>query len=197
MAGATKILRRSRLTVENLELRRLLLSEINHELKSELTSLAVNQKGSLGDFTVEWDSTESKDVVLRRFCDSGEEVAVSALLGHSRHDHLLKVCVKKPGLSSVLQFDCRFYPDHGALPWFDINNVSFLPSIACPKSSTYRGPFFRTLDPYLQVELKEYLVAKGISVSLIDFLLQHLAKKEQGQYVRWLQKLETLITEGE
>lgn len=53
-----------------------------------------------------------------------------------------------------------------------------------------------SLDPQLQDSLKEYLVSKGIGESLTNFLLLHLHKKEQVQYVNWLQKLESSLTKG-
>ncbi|KAJ0099165.1 hypothetical protein Patl1_20456 [Pistacia atlantica] len=57
--------------------------------------------------------------------------------------------------------------------------------------------FSVTLDRQLQGALKEYLVARGIGESLTNFLLLHLHKKEQGQYVNWLRKLESLVAKGE
>lgn len=53
------------------------------------------------------------------------------------------------------------------------------------------------LDPQLQNELKKYLEARGIGESLLNFLVCHLQKKEHGQYVNWLQKLESTITLSE
>ena len=66
---------------------------------------------------MEWDSPKSKDVFLRKKSGSGEEVAISALLGSQTFaadsglpaatDVQMKVCIKKPGLGSILQFDCE------------------------------------------------------------------------------------------
>ncbi|KOM40556.1 hypothetical protein LR48_Vigan04g075400 [Vigna angularis] len=55
-----------------------------------------------------------------------------------------------------------------------------------------------TLDNELQHALKEYLIVKGIGVSLTNFLLHYLHKREQEQYVNWLKKGEAafLSTEG-
>ncbi|XP_065857480.1 uncharacterized protein [Euphorbia lathyris] len=200
MARATKILQRCRKAVEDLDLRNLLESEINHERSSPLLGnqsgsvreFLLNQRGSLGEFVAYWDSFKSQDVVLRRHCESGEEVAVSALLDPSRNG-LFKVCVKKPGLNSILQFDCGFYANGNTVSQIDIHSVSYLQSIACPNPSAY---IFRALHPDLQTALREYLVAKGISESLVNFLHQHLSEKEQGQYLNWLKKLQSLTTEG-
>ncbi|KAG5242605.1 mitochondrial acidic protein [Salix suchowensis] len=163
MPRVTPILRKGRKALEDLGLVKILQSEIKHELST--TPFQDNQSGSLGDFKVDWDSMESQDVVLRRKCESGEEVAVSALLGQEMfaergifpREVLMKVCVKKTGLNSVLQFDCG------------------------------------DLDSNLQDALKGYLIAKGIGEDLTNFLLLHLHKKELGQYVKWLQKLESLL----
>lgn len=57
--------------------------------------------------------------------------------------------------------------------------------------------FCSTLDTNLQDELKQYLVSKGIGESLTNFLLLHLHKKEQGQYVNWLQKLEAVVAQND
>ena len=52
---------------------------------------------------------------------------------------------------------------------------------------------YSSLDPQLQDALKEYLVARGIRENLTNFLLLALHKKEQGQYLDWLQKLESFV----
>ncbi|GKE56977.1 mitochondrial glycoprotein, partial [Tanacetum coccineum] len=49
------------------------------------------------------------------------------------------------------------------------------------------------LDPALQQELKQYLISRGIEESFTNFLILHLHKKEQNQYVNWLQKLEAMV----
>lgn len=103
---------------------------------------------------VDWDSLKSQDVVLQRKCEKGEEVAVSALLGPAPfenlsddgmypRDVLMKVCVKKPGLRSVLQFDCEVYKRGHNGSEFNIHNAYYLPSSAIINSSVYRGPLFR------------------------------------------------------
>ncbi|XP_044467643.1 uncharacterized protein LOC123197408 isoform X2 [Mangifera indica] len=163
------------------------------------------QNGPLGGFILEYDAPLSQDVVLRRKFESGDEIAVSAMLGQETfvregifpREVLMKVCVKKQGLSSILQFDCGVSEMDNGRSEFDIHNACYLESAYCPHPSVYRGPLFSTLDPRLQDALKEYLVARGIGESLTNFLLLHLHKKEQGQYVNWLQKLESLVAKGE
>lgn len=117
-----------------------------------LTWIQDNQSGNLGDFKVDWDSLESQDVVLRRKCESGEEVAVSALLGQEMfaegeifpREVLMKVCVKKHGLNSVLQFDCGVSEKGIGGSQFHIYSAHYLHlTTTCPKPSAYRGPSFR------------------------------------------------------
>nr|AFK41988.1 unknown [Lotus japonicus] len=184
--------------VQDLELLKLLRSEIHFELSENRFQNA--ETGSLGEFVVDSDSRRTKDVILRRKCDSGEEVAVSAILGPPYFDKelvfprdvFMKVCVKKPSLSSILQFDCEVYEEtlHGSA--FDIDNVYFLNSSTCLSSSVYRGPLFSELDINLQDAFKEYLIAKGIRLGLTNFLLHYLHTREQEQYVNWLKKLKHL-----
>ncbi|BAT85229.1 uncharacterized protein HKW66_Vig0048690 [Vigna angularis] len=190
--------------IQDLELLKCFKSEIQFELSSNHFQNA--QTGSLGDFVMEPDSLSSKDVVLRRKFDSGEEVAVSAILGPPNYeedtvfprDAFMKVCVKKPTLSSILQFDCGVHEETDKGSDFDIYNAYYLRSPTFLKPSNYRGPLFSTLDNELQHALKEYLIVKGIGVSLTNFLLHYLHKREQEQYVNWLKKGEAafLSTEG-
>ncbi|CAI0374900.1 unnamed protein product [Linum tenue] len=194
----TPVLRRAARALEDVDLIKALRSEINHELSSP-SSFQDNSAGSPGDFAVDWDSAESQDVVLRRKLGSGEEVAVSALLGEilpetpSRPTYpreiLMKVCLTKPGLSSVLQFDCRAQENSPFL----ISSAHFLRSTEHQSPSSYRGPLFSTLDPDLQNALEEYLAERGVDQLLVNYLLHHLHTKEQGQYVSWLQKLEAMV----
>lgn len=90
-------------------------------------------------------------MLLRKKCSSGEEVAVSALLGHDTfqgdsrfpREPLLKICVKKPDLSSILQFDC-VVSNRGNKAEIDIRNAHYIPSLSClDSSSLYKGPAYR------------------------------------------------------
>jgi complement component 1 Q subcomponent-binding protein len=116
-----------------------------------LTWVQNNQSGSLGDFLVEWDSPQSQDVVLRRKCELGEEVVVSAVLGPFTYGResvfprgvLMKVCLKKPGLGSILQFDCGVSDRGNNGSEFNIHNACYIQSSARVVPSAYRGPVFR------------------------------------------------------
>ncbi|GMI65871.1 hypothetical protein like AT2G41600 [Hibiscus trionum] len=199
MPRATQILSKSRKAVEDLQLLKLVQSEISHELSSN--SFQDEQIGSLGDFVLDWNSSQSQDVVLLRKGESGEEVAVSALLSQETYytggifprKVLMNVCVKKPGLSSMLQFHCGLSEKGVRKSDFNILGTYYLQSTTVPSSSVYRGPSFSTLDPQLQYALKEYLVSRGIGEDLTNFLLLTLHKKEQGQYLDWLRKLESFV----
>ncbi|XVE61107.1 hypothetical protein DITRI_Ditri06bG0013300 [Diplodiscus trichospermus] len=199
MLRATQILCKSRKVMEDLNLIEVLQSEISHELSSNY--FQDTEGGSLGGFVVEWNSPQSQDVFLRGKSESGEEIAVSALLGKETYDNegkfprevLMKVCVRKPGLSSILQFDCGVSHKGVGRSHFNIHNAYYLQSSTIPSSSVYRGPSLSSLDPQLQEALKEYLVARGIGENLTNFLLLTLHKKELGQYLDWLQKLESFV----
>lgn len=199
MARATNVLRRAHRAIEDLDLLKILESELNHELSSMRFQ---NEKiGSFGDFVLEWDSPKSQDVILRKKCSSGEEVAISALLGRDTFleddrfpaEALLKICVKKPGLSSILKFDCVASNRGGGQPDFHIQNAHYIPLSSSLNSSIYRGPLFSDLDPALQHELRQYLATRGIEEEFTNNLLLYLHKKEQGQYTGWLQKLKEMM----
>ncbi|KAL0453134.1 UNVERIFIED_CONTAM: hypothetical protein Slati_1291500, partial [Sesamum latifolium] len=148
MPRVTQVLRRARKAIEDLDLLKILESELSHELSS--MRYQDDKVGSFGDFVLEWDSPQSQDVVLRKKCSSGEEVAVSALLsrdtfqgdGSLPAEALLKICVKKPGLSSILKFDCVASNRGSSKPEFDIQNAHYISSSSRVDSSIYRGPLF-------------------------------------------------------
>ncbi|KAM7500133.1 hypothetical protein LguiA_024547 [Lonicera macranthoides] len=203
MGRVSNVIRKGRKAIKALDLLKVLQSEITHE--ASFPRFQNEEGGSLGDFVLEWDSPKAQDVVLRKKCDSGEEVAVSALLGNETFDEdaslpreaLMKVCIKKPALGSILQFDCGVSAKGYNASDFDIKNAYYLQQPTCFDSSVYRGPLFSTLDPQLQDELKQYLVARGIEESLTNFLLLHLHRKEQDQYVNWLHKLVSVVMPSE
>lgn len=157
----------------------------------------------LGPFVLDWDAPDSQDVVLRRSYGQ-EEIAITALLDSDccgENDEgevylravLMKVCITKPGITSVLHFDCRLQGyGNDAI----INLVSYHQSTQSLHPSKYRGPPFRTLDYALQDAFKEFLEVRGINVELGNFLTRHLHNKEQQQYVKWLHSLESIIKKG-
>ncbi|XP_020539348.1 uncharacterized protein JHL06B08.3 isoform X2 [Jatropha curcas] len=141
MFRATQILLKCQKALGDLDLRKVLRSEIKHELSSP--HVQGNRNGSLGDFVMDWDSSNSKDIVLRRKCESGEEVAVTVLLDPCyAREFLMKVFVKKAGLNSILQFDCEVYEKGASGSGFDIHNAYYLQTTTCPGPSAYRGPLF-------------------------------------------------------
>ncbi|KAJ1430017.1 Mitochondrial glycoprotein [Sesbania bispinosa] len=198
-----RALRKGFKAVQDLELLKLLKSEINFELSSNHFQNVPSD--CPGEFLVDSDSPRTKDVVLRKISDSGEEVAVSAILGPPNYekdllfarDVFMKVCVRKPAVSSILQFDCKVYQETEEASEFDINNAYYLRSPTCLSSSIYRGPLFSELDSKLQDALKEYLIAKGIGVGLTNFLLHYLHTREQKQYVNWLKKGEAFVAKDQ
>ncbi|CAN6835881.1 unnamed protein product [Brassica oleracea var. botrytis] len=183
----------------------MLLNIIQSELRHEISNprFLVVETGKLGGFELDWDSPGNRDVVLRRRFDSGEEVVVSALLQQEPIDDdaddiafprgaMAKVCISKPSLRSVLQFDCRVLETGRGSSDFEIERAFYIRSLC--GSSPNGGEFFSTLDPRLQDALKQYLTSKGISEGLTNYILCHLNKKEQEQYVNWLRKLESTVS---
>ncbi|XP_058107310.1 mitochondrial acidic protein mam33-like isoform X2 [Magnolia sinica] len=160
-----------------------------------------HQGGSLGDSVLDSDVPQSQDVVLRRKYGTGEEIVVSALLGPKAFEEVegvlprkvfMKVFMRKPGLSSVLQFDCDLVSQGSDGSDFYIKNAYYLQPVGLG-ASDYKGPLFRSLDPKLQKAFKEYLVVRGITEELTDFLLLHLHKNQQLQYLNWLHRVETMF----
>ena len=100
---------------------------------------------------MDWDSQDSKDVILRKKCESGEELAISALLGDETFlgddcypkEVDMKVCIKKTGLPSILQFDCKVLDQGQNKIDFHIQNAYYLKSPIDLSSSVYKGPLFR------------------------------------------------------
>ncbi|KAH9648673.1 mitochondrial glycoprotein family protein [Citrus sinensis] len=129
MPKASPILRKGQKALQDLSLLKILNSEITHELSSN--RFQDNQSGTLGDFKVEYDAPQSQDVVLRRKFESGEEVAVSALLGPETF------------------FDCRVTEKHIEGSDFDIRNAYYLQSSTCLGRPLYRGPMFSQRDKLL------------------------------------------------
>lgn len=111
----------------------------------------VNQNYSINppaSFVVEWDAPQSQDVFLRRNCETGEEIAVSAMLGSEilemesvfPREVSMKVSLKKPGLASVLQLDCGVFAKSVDGSEIDIRSVCFLHSPTAWGPSIYKGP---------------------------------------------------------
>ncbi|XP_076905828.1 mitochondrial acidic protein MAM33-like [Bidens hawaiensis] len=198
MSKVATLLRKGKKALGDLELLKSLQAEIRFELSNDLYK---NEIGSLGDFVIDWNSPHSKDIVMRKKCESGEEIAVSALLGEGTfvEDNMypkeadMKVCIKKNGLRSILQFDCKVLEAQNKID-FHIQNAYYLKSAADLGSSVYKGPVFSDLDPALQQELKQYLISRGIKNNLTAYILHHIHHKEQDQYIKWLQKLEAMVT---
>ncbi|URD77321.1 Saccharopine dehydrogenase, partial [Musa troglodytarum] len=216
---SVRSLRRGTALLRDGGLLQVLRSEINHELSSSCESSCGDGVGSeVEGFMLEWTEVRTQDVVLRRqpdhiFC---EEIAVSALLAPLQfqdkdplpRDVLMKVCIKKAGYDSVLRFDCRAFccDKDQLLPWTTmetndggIGSDFTIRKAYCSSSVDYLGkcksvgPIFSSLDPQLQKALKDYLVVRGITPKLTNFLLEHLHRKEHSQYVNWLRTMEGIV----
>ncbi|CAM8945946.1 unnamed protein product [Rhodiola kirilowii] len=201
MVRALSIASKARKALQSSDLLKVLRSEIINEVAADRFN-EPSLSGSIDQFAIEHDSRDSQDVVLRKKSDSGEEVVVSALLsqevvnsgddGLLPREALMKVCVKKPGVSSILQFNCGIAGKVDGSEMY-LNGVFLLPSAAAV-GSLYRGPDYETLDSDLQIALVKFLRGRGIDEGFSSWLLLYLHRKEQGQYVDWLRKIEAFVT---
>ena len=121
-----------------------------YEVWTCIISLAQNNEtGSPGDFTLEWDAPNSQDIVLLRKYGNGEEIAISALLGtldftqETTRVVNMKVCIKKPGLSSLLQFNCEVTNKSYTGPDFKISSASYFKSLSSTGPRYYTSTMFR------------------------------------------------------
>lgn len=114
--------------------------------------MQLHQGFKVGNFTVDWNDAGTQDLVLSRRFTTGEEIAVSALLGPLTYheDYLLprhalmKVCVKKTKPEPILQFDCEVFSREGEVDSeFQIENVRYLQSASSLKSTGCDSPRFR------------------------------------------------------
>ncbi|XP_042480061.1 uncharacterized protein LOC122060987 [Macadamia integrifolia] len=145
MTRLVKLFTRNYRALRDGELLRALQSEIKYEESTK--PFQGHRAGSLGDFVLDWDNPQTKDVVLRRRFDSGEEIAISALLGPEAvvgegflpRQVLMKICIKKPGLSPILQFDCGISNSGGNGSEFAIHNAYYRRSLSCSGASEYKG----------------------------------------------------------
>lgn len=199
----TNTITNKRAEAEDQFLLQVLQSEIAYEKSRQIDWEEAGNRKFLGPFVLDWDAPDSQDVVLRRSYEQ-EEIAITALLDSDccgENDAgeiylravLMKVCITKPGITSILHFDCRLqgYGNDAV-----INLVSYHQSTQSLHPSKYRGPPFRTLDYALQDAFKEFLEVRGINVELGNFLIRHLHNKEQQQYVKWLHSLASIIKKG-
>ncbi|KAG9454754.1 hypothetical protein H6P81_007658 [Aristolochia fimbriata] len=200
-AGSTVYQTRSYSAPSDGELLDVLRSEINHE--ESTNRFKGHQGGSLGNYSIDWDGSQSEDVFIKRKYGK-EDIAVSALLGPEDVQSkgslprkvLMKVFVSKQGLTPILQFDCGISVQDDGKSDFYIDNASCLSRPTDLGTSKYGGPVFRRLDSQLQKALKTYLIDRGITTEFTDYLLLHLHEKEQAQYVSWLHKLKRMISQG-
>ncbi|BBM99459.1 complement component 1 Q subcomponent-binding protein, mitochondrial [Marchantia polymorpha subsp. ruderalis] len=61
------------------------------------------------------------------------------------------------------------------------------------RDALYDGPNFMQLDEELQTQFEKYIKARGVNRELVSYLFQLLDDKEQREYMRWLQKVESFI----
>jgi len=75
-----------------------------------------------------------------------------------------------------------------------IKNVNFSEKPSLSVHETYSGPQFYQLDDDLQAAFYEYLKARKIDDDLSYFIVEHSQRKEQKEYVRWLELLHSFTS---
>ncbi|CAA0840695.1 Mitochondrial glycoprotein family protein [Striga hermonthica] len=164
----------------------------SEDLRKRARDLAATVRGAMEE---DGESQLELDSFIAHINRKGGELSNISGDGRLPREALMKICVKKPDMSSILQFDC-VASNRGELD-FDIQNAHCISSSKSFDSSTYRGPLFSDLDPSLQNGLRQYLAARGIEKNFANSLLIHLHNKEHGQYMNWLQKLTNMMMKNE
>jgi len=75
-----------------------------------------------------------------------------------------------------------------------IKNVNFSEKPSLSVHETYSGPQFYQLDDDLQAAFYEYLKARKVDDDLSYFIVEHSQRKEQKEYVRWLELLHSFTS---
>ncbi|KIW68887.1 hypothetical protein PV04_04801 [Phialophora macrospora] len=111
----------------------------------------------------------------------------------------LTITITKPGNKAI---EIRAVAQDGTI---EIESLSFFPKEslleaqstkeASEARSLYAGPPVDELDPELQQMLQQYLEERGIDEELASFLPEYMDYKEQKEYVKWLEDLETFVKE--
>ena len=64
-----------------------------------------------------------------------------------------------------------------------------------PSDNLYTGPPFGQLDEEVQSMLEQYLDARGINTALALFIPDYIDVKEQKEYLGWLGRVKTFVSE--
>eukprot|EP00747_Dinoflagellata_sp_TGD_P165298 gnl/TRDRNA2_/TRDRNA2_186385_c0_seq1.p1 gnl/TRDRNA2_/TRDRNA2_186385_c0~~gnl/TRDRNA2_/TRDRNA2_186385_c0_seq1.p1 ORF type:complete len:240 (-),score=72.65 gnl/TRDRNA2_/TRDRNA2_186385_c0_seq1:47-766(-) len=102
------------------------------------------------------------------------------------------VTIESKGSSSGLSFFCSTQTgeDHR----YVIGNVkSFSSTEEKDSVSGYNGPEFEDIDDKLQEAIDEYLAEVGMCNEICDFIDAMALDKEQREYIRWLQSIQTFM----
>lgn len=101
------------------------------------------------------------------------------------------------GTGSGINFTVRVQKDDSAILFkcvatsteIAIKNVNFSEKPNLSVHETYSGPQFYQLDDDLQAAFYEYLKTRSIDEDLSYFIVEHSQRREQKEYLRWLELL--------
>jgi complement component 1 Q subcomponent-binding protein len=101
------------------------------------------------------------------------------------------------GTGSGINFTVRIQKDDSAILFkcvatsteIAIKNETFSEKPSLSVHETYSGPQFYQLDDDLQAAFYEYLRARSIDEDLSYFIVEHSQRREQKEYLRWLELL--------
>ena len=101
------------------------------------------------------------------------------------------------GTGSGINFTVRIQKDDSAILFkcvatsteIAIKNENFSEKPSLSVHETYSGPQFYQLDDDLQAAFYEYLRARSIDEDLSYFIVEHSQRREQKEYLRWLELL--------
>jgi len=121
-----------------------------------------------------------------------EESQQDAAEGQNTDDNLqphisLVVTIDK-GAGPTLEFCCNL----DAVD-FEIESMAMKRPEDSHAEDAYEGPDFSDLDEGLQRALRKYLGARGIKVSLYEFLREYMMTKDDKEYIVWLKNLKEFV----
>ena len=127
-------------------------------------------------------------------CEDEEEMEEPPLEDEEEHEEEEQ---SYEGTGSGINFTVRVQKDDSAILFkcvatsteIAIKNVNFSEKPGLSVHETYSGPQFYQLDDDLQAAFYEYLGARSIDEDLSYFIVEHSQRREQKEYLRWLELL--------
>lgn len=182
-----------------------LRAELDHERKSYSQPKEV-ARGPPKPWTLT-DRSGHADVILRRSYGH-EDIAVACIYQADSYDENqdggqdsgddgeygtggscvnMTITVNKGADNPTLEISAASYGTE-----ITIDHVYFWDS-KDTKEASYDGPNFLQLDEEVQNQFERFIKARGVNKELTGYLFNLLMDKEQREYVRWLQKVESFL----